>query len=120
MADERERGITKISVSGYKSIRDERHIEIRPLTILAGANSSGKSSIMQPMLLMKQTLDANYDPGQLLLNGPNIRFTQFEQFLPVETGNPDTLVAGFEIAGESSLSCTSSFRISREGSATTD
>ena len=70
---------------------------------------------MQPMLLMKQTLDATYDPGQLLLNGPNIRFTQYEQFLPVETGNPDTLVAGFEIAGESSLSCTSSFRISREG-----
>lgn len=74
-------GITGISVRGYKSLYEESSIEIRPLTILAGANSSGKSSIMQPLLLMKQTLEATYDPGALLLNGPNIRFTLAEQFL---------------------------------------
>ena len=51
-------GITKISVCGYKSIKDECTIDIYPLTILAGANSSGKSSIIQPLLLMKQTLEA--------------------------------------------------------------
>ena len=43
-------GITKIAVKGFKSIAEEREIDIRPLTILAGANSSGKSSIMQPLL----------------------------------------------------------------------
>jgi hypothetical protein len=32
-------GITRISVSGFKSIADEQSIEVRPLTILAGANS---------------------------------------------------------------------------------
>jgi predicted ATPase len=74
-------GITGISVQGYKSLYEECSIEIRPLTILAGANSSGKSSIMQPLLLMKQTLEATYDPGALLLNGPNVRFTFAEQFL---------------------------------------
>ncbi|MEQ8968775.1 MAG: AAA family ATPase [Coleofasciculus sp. C1-SOL-03] len=74
-------GITKISVQGFKSLYDECSIEIRPLTILAGANSSGKSSIMQPLLLMKQTLEATYDPGALLLNGPNVRFTSVEQIL---------------------------------------
>ena len=42
---------------------DEQTIEIRPLTLLAGANSSGKSSMMQPLLLLKQTLEAPYDPG---------------------------------------------------------
>jgi predicted ATPase len=67
-------GITKITVSGYKSIGTEQSIEVRPLTILAGANSSGKSSIMQPVLLLKQTLEASYDPGPLLLDGPNVRF----------------------------------------------
>ncbi len=74
-------GITGISVSGYKSLYDECSIEVRPLTILAGANSSGKSSIMQPLLLMKQTLEATYDPGALLLYGPNVRFTSVQQFL---------------------------------------
>ena len=74
-------GITKIAVKGFKSIAEECEIDIRPLTILAGANSSGKSSIMQPLLMLKQTLEAPYDPGPLLIDGPNVKFTSAEQFL---------------------------------------
>ncbi len=74
-------GISRIEVEGFKSIRDRTAIEIRPLTILAGANSSGKSSIMQPLLLLKQTLEAPYDPGPLLLNGPNVKFSSVDQCL---------------------------------------
>lgn len=73
--------IESLSVRGFKSIDSERTIDIRPLTILAGANSSGKSSVVQPLLLLKQTLEASYDPGPLLLNGPNVAFTRVEQFL---------------------------------------
>src|SRR5579859_948412 len=73
--------ITRITVGGFKSISQEQSIEIKPLTILAGANSSGKSSIMQPLLLLKQTLESTYDPGQLLLNGPNVKFTSAKQLL---------------------------------------
>src|SRR5437764_2115399 len=73
--------ITHITVGGFKSIGQEQSIEIKPLTILAGANSSGKSSIMQPLLLMKQTLEASYDPGPLLLDGPNVKFTSIDQML---------------------------------------
>ena len=81
MSEETVEGITKIAVSGFKSLAEECTIDIRPLTILAGANSSGKSSIMQPLLMLKQTLEAPYDPGPLLLDGPNVQFTSAEQFL---------------------------------------
>ena len=74
-------GITEIAVQGFKSLYDEQRIAVRPLTILAGANNSGKSSIMQPLLMMKQTLDATYDPGALKIDGPNVYFTSAEQFL---------------------------------------
>jgi hypothetical protein len=73
--------INRVTVAGYKSIATEQSIEIRPLTLLAGANSSGKSSIMQPVLLLKQTLEASYDPGALLLHGPNVRLTSLDQAL---------------------------------------
>jgi predicted ATPase len=76
-----EEAIVRLTVAGFKSLREEQSIELRPLTVLAGANSSGKSSIMQPFLLLKQTLEASYDPGPLLLNGPNVRFTKAEQLL---------------------------------------
>ena len=71
----------KISVMGFKSLLHEQSIEIKPITILAGANSSGKSSIMQPLLLLKQTIEAPYDPGALLLHGPNVRITSADQLL---------------------------------------
>src|ERR1700680_276025 len=74
-------GITRIAVEGFKSIAKRQEIEIAPLTILAGANSSGKSSIMQPLLLLKQTLGGTYDPGPLKIDGPNVVFTSSEQFL---------------------------------------
>ncbi len=98
-------GITKISVAGFKSIADEQSIEIRPLTILAGANSSGKSSIMQPLLLLKQTLEASYDPGALRLDGPNVRFTSADQFLSrVSRGkHTDVFSVGIETGDKGSL-----------------
>src|SRR5712692_11048507 len=83
-------GITRITVAGFKSISQEQSIEIRPLTILAGANSSGKSSIMQPLLLLKQTLEAPYDAGPILLNGPNVKFTSADQLLS-RTGRGQSL-----------------------------
>jgi hypothetical protein len=61
-------------------------LDIRPLTILAGANSSGKSSFMQPLLLLKQTLESSGDPGALLLDGDNVRFTKADQLLSHELG----------------------------------
>src|SRR5205807_4780674 len=75
------RAITEIRVDGFKSISDEQRIEVRPLTILAGPNSSGKSSMMQPLLLLKQTLEASYDAGPLRLLGPNVKFTSADQLL---------------------------------------
>ncbi len=107
-------GITEISVAGFKSIENKK-IEIRPLTILAGANSSGKSSIMQPMLLMKQTLEATYDPGPLLLNGPHLQFTKYEQLLH-KTGRErlQTLTAGFEFNKSLRVSCEFTFPFTGE------
>jgi len=79
--------ITSLSVEGFKSIDAEQTIEIRPLTILAGANSSGKSSLMQPLLMLKQTLEATYDPGPLKIDGPNVAYTRVDQFLCSQTGS---------------------------------
>ncbi|MFO0577851.1 MAG: AAA family ATPase [Polyangia bacterium] len=73
--------ITRIRVAGFKSIAKEQEIEVRPLTILAGGNSSGKSSMMQPLLLLKQTLEASFDPGPLLLIGGHLKFTSNDQVL---------------------------------------
>lgn len=76
-------GIVDVIVRGFKSLGgDEDHrIAIRPLTLLAGANSSGKSSAIQPLLLLKQTLESGFDPGPLRLHDTHVRFTRPEQIV---------------------------------------
>ncbi len=98
-------GITSITVAGFKSIAEEQTIEIRPLTILAGANSSGKSSMMQPLLLLKQTLEANYYPRAFFLNGPNVRFTSFDQLLSKSGKKRRNTSFSVEIRLQYKLSC---------------
>ena len=59
----------KISINNFKSIGSLVEYEIRPLTILSGTNSSGKSSFIQLMLLLKQTLEDDSAERILNLNG---------------------------------------------------
>ncbi|MBL7492828.1 AAA family ATPase [Frankia sp. AgB1.9] len=91
--------LTELGVQGFKSIHRRSSIRIGGLTILAGANSSGKSSHIQPLLLMKQTLEAQFDPGALLLEGPNLSVTSADQVLarPSSTSAVSnfSLTAGF-------------------------
>ncbi len=110
-------GITKIVVSGFKSLAEECAINIHPLTILVGANSSGKSSIMQPLLMLKQTLEAPYDPGPLLIEGPNVQFTLAEQFLSklVNEERTDRFQIRIDIHGFDYFSTTATFRKDQSG-----
>lgn len=92
--------IHEIRIEGYKSLADETKLEIRPLTILAGANSSGKSSVMQPLLLLKQTLASASDPGVMELAGPNVQFTEYKQMFyrcPGDGKSAKTMKIGFSV-----------------------
>jgi predicted ATPase len=73
--------LVRISVEGFKSINEKQTLELAPVTVLAGANSAGKSSMLQPLLLFKQTLESPFDPGTLLLSGQNVKFTTADQML---------------------------------------
>ena len=70
---------TKVAVEGFKSFRDRTEVELRRLTLLAGANNTGKSSLIQPLLLLKQTLLSDADAGPLRLDGPNVIFNRKDQ-----------------------------------------
>ena len=56
-------------------------VNLRDLTVLAGPNSAGKSTVVQPLLLIKQTIEKPFDPGGLAIDGPLVKFTSTDQFL---------------------------------------
>lgn len=59
----------KLSINNFKSIGSLANYEMRPLTILSGTNSSGKSSFIQLLLLFKQTLEIDSVEHPLFLEG---------------------------------------------------
>ena len=65
--------INKIYIEGFKSI-NKLEIECKPFNLLAGTNSSGKSSLIQALLLMAQNLDNHYG-----LNGPLVAVGEFRE-----------------------------------------
>lgn len=70
--------VGKVILERFRVFRERTEIAIGRLTLLAGANSSGKSSAMLPVLLLKQTFDAPFDPGPLLLTGGHAALTSFD------------------------------------------
>lgn len=72
--------LTNIEVGGFKSAINPVRIKLKDLTVLAGQNSSGKSTIIQPLLLLKQTMEKPFDPGALAIDGPLVQFTSADQF----------------------------------------
>ncbi|MCW8452590.1 DUF3696 domain-containing protein [Legionella quinlivanii] len=76
--------ITKWKVCNFKSIHEETELVLGPLTIFAGANSSGKSTFIQSVLLVAQTLAHKVGSRSVVLNGA---FTSLGQFDDLKSNN---------------------------------
>ena len=53
--------ITELSTQNFKSWKDTGKLKIAPLTGFFGANSSGKTSLLQTLLMLKQTVERPSD-----------------------------------------------------------
>jgi predicted ATPase len=77
-------------ISNFKSIHSlKKPLEFAPLTIFCGANSSGKSSILQSILLFKQTLQKTIDGPHMVLNGPVVKLGDFSDVVSDVAGEKD-------------------------------
>ena len=77
--------IKTIRLRNFKAFVDSGPIELRPLTVLAGSNSVGKSSILQSLLLLKQSLDSPEASVDLSLDG---RFMHYTSVSEIAHGTP--------------------------------
>ncbi|MBJ9975260.1 DUF3696 domain-containing protein [Pseudomonas sp. S75] len=62
--------LKSISLKRFKSICNESALPLDLFSILCGSNSSGKSSLIQAILFMSQSLSSRYDRSSFILNGP--------------------------------------------------
>jgi predicted ATPase len=74
--------LNEYQIDNFKAFANQERIPIRPITLIYGQNSSGKSSVLQSLLLLKQTLQEATDPQTLLLaKGNFVDLGNFSQFI---------------------------------------
>ena len=69
-----------IRIRNLRSLTDTEDIQIKPLTILVGKNSSGKSTFLRFFPLMKQTLSTKKNEPILWYSKENVDFGSFDAF----------------------------------------
>jgi len=62
--------IQRLRLRQFKCFEDSGDIPLAPLTVIFGRNNTGKSSILQSLLLLRQTLDSPEYGPRLDLRGP--------------------------------------------------
>jgi predicted ATPase len=62
--------ITSIRVQNFKCFRDSGPVKVAPVTMIFGRNNAGKSTLLQSLLLLRQTLDSGGFGASLNLRGP--------------------------------------------------
>ncbi|BDG68158.1 hypothetical protein ENLAB_17220 [Enterococcus innesii] len=65
--------LNKLGINSFKSIRN-MELDLTNLNLFVGTNSSGKSSILQALLVLSQSID-----GQYALNGPWVQLGTFNE-----------------------------------------
>lgn len=89
--------LKSIGLENYKCFKKETNIDIAPLTILCGINSSGKSSILKSLLMLKQSYENTLSFNELTFNGKYVDNGCFKDVVYMNNGNFFKISNSFEI-----------------------
>ncbi len=70
--------LTELKLANFRIFDDEVSVRFRPITVLIGRNSSGKSSIIKFLLMLQQSLDPG-NPQFLSPEGDRVRLGVFSE-----------------------------------------
>lgn len=74
--------LASFSIGNFKAFSDVQSIPLRPLTLVFGANSSGKSSILHGLLFSRHALDTgDLDIRRTVIGGEAVDLGGFRQFI---------------------------------------
>ena len=95
-----------IGIKNLRSLKNVEQIEIKPITILVGRNSSGKSTFLRIFPLLKQTLEAK-TAEPILWYGKYVDFGDYDQSKTHNEKEDIELTFGLEIPDVSKISTKS-------------
>lgn len=93
--------IKSVSFENYKAFYEKQTMQLKPITILIGKNSSGKSSIAKLFTLLETSLKGDIDEPLLLKNNGVELGADFDNLFP--ENNPGGISLNFQITFENNI-----------------
>jgi len=87
--------ITEVSINNFKCFNNNETFFFAKLNLLTGINGRGKSSLLQSLLLMSQTLRQLNTPQRLLINGEWVELGAFDD-IKSSSSKEDNIVFHFK------------------------
>jgi hypothetical protein len=76
------RGFRALGLGNFKAFAETQNIPIRPITLIFGANSAGKSSVLHGFLLARHAVDTGQlDVSRTEIGGDSVDLGGFRQYL---------------------------------------
>jgi len=82
--------IKEYTISNFKAFSDPATLPIKPITLIYGQNSAGKSSVLQSLLMLKQSTALERQPSisgketsvsNLIINGKYTNLSSYKNFI---------------------------------------
>ena len=90
-------GLSEIRLKNFKSVASAT-VSLRPLTVVVGRNSSGKSTLLQSVLALAQAVRNKSNSSQFPLNADYVRLGTFKEVLSFQNSSDDPeITIGFSI-----------------------
>ena len=79
--------ITEFKIENFKSFANAQAFNLAPITLIYGPNSSGKSSLIQALMMLKQSILSRDKDGELITTGNDINLGTFESLIHGQDNN---------------------------------
>ncbi|MEQ9480978.1 DUF3696 domain-containing protein [Coleofasciculus sp. F4-SAH-05] len=103
--------LKKIILKNFKCFKEETEFPLGQLTLLTGINGRGKSTMLQSLLLMRQSIEHNDNAAQLVLNGSCVHLGSFHEIRNSNISREESIIFRYLYEDNIEVSNSNNFKI---------
>lgn len=103
--------LTQIKLRNFKVFKNETVFPLSKINLLTGINGRGKSTLLQSLLVMKQSVDYSENTNYLLLNGNCLSLGTFKDVKNSNLAITDDIVIGYKLTAFNQINFEISYKM---------
>jgi len=84
--------LTNITLENFKCFKEKTQFPLKRINLLTGINGRGKSTFLQSLLLMRQSIDYHFFADKIILNGNCVKLGNFEDIRNSDISRDENII----------------------------